>query len=370
MSDNKNNIVILGAGVAGLTSALLLSQDTTNAITVIAKHMPGDVDIEYCSPWAGANYLPFGTEDSNRGIWERRTWPHLARLAQNVPETGIEFQTATVRRRDKDQNTTTGKWTEELTQPDPWYRTVVPNFANVPRERLEPGVDSANTFTSVCINAAIYLPWLLGQCRKAGVVFRRAVVAHVADAGDWHHTGQKASLVVNCTGLSSLTLGGVEDKTLHPVRGQLVVVRNYLPEMNMISGIDTDNEYRKDSESVYTMTRPAGGGTILGGSYQMDNWDPIPDPDLAKRIMTRCIELCPGLVRPGQGIEGLSVIRHGVGLRPVREDGPRVEEEKVCGMLVVHNYGHGGYGYQTSYGCAETVVELVRQVLSQSRANL
>lgn len=46
------------AGVSGLTSALLLSRDKRNNITIVAKHMPGDYDIEYASPWAGANYLP------------------------------------------------------------------------------------------------------------------------------------------------------------------------------------------------------------------------------------------------------------------------------------------------------------------------
>ena len=46
------------AGVIGLTSALLLSRDPENVVTVVAKHMPGDYDIEYTSPWAGANVLP------------------------------------------------------------------------------------------------------------------------------------------------------------------------------------------------------------------------------------------------------------------------------------------------------------------------
>ena len=46
------------AGVSGLTSAYLLSQRKENNVTVIAKHMPGDYDIEYASPWAGANVLP------------------------------------------------------------------------------------------------------------------------------------------------------------------------------------------------------------------------------------------------------------------------------------------------------------------------
>ena len=41
-----------------MTSALLLSKDKTNDITVVAKHMPGDYDIEYASPFAGANVMP------------------------------------------------------------------------------------------------------------------------------------------------------------------------------------------------------------------------------------------------------------------------------------------------------------------------
>jgi D-amino-acid oxidase len=46
------------AGVAGLTTALLLSKNPQYNIVVAAKHMPGDYDIEYASPWAGANYMP------------------------------------------------------------------------------------------------------------------------------------------------------------------------------------------------------------------------------------------------------------------------------------------------------------------------
>lgn len=42
-----------------MTTAFLLSKDQDNEITVAAKHMPGDYDIEYCSPWAGANYMPY-----------------------------------------------------------------------------------------------------------------------------------------------------------------------------------------------------------------------------------------------------------------------------------------------------------------------
>lgn len=81
--------------------------------------------------------------------------------------------------------------------------------------------------------------------------------------------------------------------------------------------------------------------------------------------MKRAIALCPDLVPRGQGIEGLDIVRHAVGLRPFREDGPRVENDRVDGVPVVHNYGHGGFGYQASYGCAATAVELINEVLQQ-----
>lgn len=45
--------------MAGLTTALLLSKKPGFKIVVAAKHMPGDYDIEYASPWAGANYMPY-----------------------------------------------------------------------------------------------------------------------------------------------------------------------------------------------------------------------------------------------------------------------------------------------------------------------
>ena len=47
------------AGVAGLTTALLLSKEGRYNIVVAAKHMPGDYDIDYASPWAGGNYMPY-----------------------------------------------------------------------------------------------------------------------------------------------------------------------------------------------------------------------------------------------------------------------------------------------------------------------
>jgi D-amino-acid oxidase len=46
----------------------------------------------------------------------------------------------------------------------------------------------------------------------------------------------------------------------------------------------------------------------------------------------------------------------------MRENGPRVDKEKIRGVWTVHNYGHGGYGYQSSYGSAGAAVKLVESI--------
>lgn len=88
---------------------------------------------------------------------------------------------------------------------------------------------------------------------KSGAVFKRAAFKHIADAAHAHHSGQKADVVINCTGLSSKTLGGVSDDKMYPARGQIVVVRNDPGAMVSASGTDDGED-----EALYIMTRAAG----------------------------------------------------------------------------------------------------------------
>ena len=81
--------------------------------------------------------------------------------------------------------------------------------------------------------------------------------------------------------------------------------------------------------------------------------------------MKRVVDLNPKLAN-GKGVEGLSIVRHAVGLRPYRKAGVRLEKEKIGSLTVVHNYGHAGFGYQASYGCAQAVVELVDGIVRRS----
>ena len=100
--------------------------------------------------------------------------------------------------------------------------------------------------------------------------------------------------------------------------------------------------------------------------------------ELAERMMKRAITIRPELVPPGCGIEALRVIRHQVGLRPVREGGPRVEIEKMHdpalgkkgAMPVIHCYGSGSFGFQASYGMASKAAMLVSMSLAKNSGEL
>lgn len=110
--------------------------------------------------------------------------------------------------------------------------------------------------------SAIYLPWLNSRCLEAGVVFRRYIFKHISQASQAHHSGKSADLVVNCTGLSAGTLGGVEDKNMVPARGQTVLVRNEADAMYASSGVD-----HGDDEVCYLMQRAAGENTEYQGTF-------------------------------------------------------------------------------------------------------
>lgn len=267
-----------------------------------------------------------------------------------------------MQRRNKDKESGSG-FPSYAFDAEPWYKDLFDDYHELPPKDVLPGYDSAAGFTGVCINTGVYLSWLVGQLLKKGVVFKRAIISHIREAKNLSHTGLPASVIINATGLGSYRLNGVKDAAMYPSRAQIVLVRNEASPMLICSGSDDGA-----GEEIYLMQRAAGGGTILGGTYHVGNWESQPDPAIAMRIMSRIVELRPEIAK-GRGVAGLDVIRHAVGLRPCRKGGVRIEAERLDeGTAVVHNYGHGGYGYQTSYGYAEATLEAVEKIQNAQKS--
>ena len=84
--------------------------------------------------------------------------------------------------------------------------------------------------------------------------------------------GLSESLVFNCTGLGSRELFG--DQDLHPARGQLAIL---LPQPEI--------RYAVSGGPGYMF--PRADGIILGGSFELDQFDATPDPARIARIVER-----------------------------------------------------------------------------------
>jgi D-amino-acid oxidase len=231
---------------------------------------------------------------------------------------------------------------------------------------VPPIADWGVSFTTVSFDPSVYLFYLQSQLLKRQVKFKRFTVSHIRDA--FKMTTPAPALVVNATGLLASRLGGVEDKSVIPIRGQLVIVENESHGV-FLSSIFNKELDQSIGENMYIIDRPNGGGTAIGGS-NYETWDSKPDMALAKRMMRRAIQIRPELVPEGAGIEALRVVRHQVGFRPFRKGGVRVEiddtdtsEQEKVGKIV-HAYGLGSAGFQRSWGLAGEVLGLVIEELA------
>jgi D-amino-acid oxidase len=80
-SQASQEIVVLGAGVIGLTSSLVLAHTYPSAkIAVVAKHFPGDRSIDYASPWAGANWSSMAHDNGPLESYDRTTYHRFGQL--------------------------------------------------------------------------------------------------------------------------------------------------------------------------------------------------------------------------------------------------------------------------------------------------
>lgn len=163
-----------------------------------------------------------------------------------------------------------------------------------------------------------------------------------------------STVLVNCTGFGAKRL--CNDDKVKPGRGVLLFGKRTEGHDKFdycISECDSDGFESHDGMLAYAF--PRGDNRItLGGTIQMND-DRVADSAEIAGIRDRVGRLVPC-------IENVEESSRWAGLRPLRTGGVRLEKEyrEDLGLTVVHNYGHGGGGVTTSWGCADEVVELIQ----------
>jgi D-amino-acid oxidase len=315
------DVVVVGAGVVGLTTAISLAQEKVPT-RVVAAEPPSRVT----SVAAGAIWGPVTCGPADRCYeWARTGLAVLSALADE-PAAGVHAL------RGREVAAT-------MVSPPEWLDLLsdvrILGAGELPGLAGGESAVSGWSYTAPAINMPVYLEYLLGRYADLGGTIDYAAVRSLAAVD--------APVVVNCTGIGARALAG--DDSLVPVRGQVVVVENPgIEEFYIDHGAPGDVDY------VYAF--PHGDVIVLGGTAQRGASDLAPRPEISARIMRDCAAVFPAL-------RGARVITERVGLRPYRPE-VRLEAEPLPGGRALwHNYGHGGAGVTLSWGCAREITSAV-----------
>lgn len=169
-SSEPQNITILGAGIIGLTSSLVLSHAYPHStITIIAKHFPGDRSIEYTSPWAGANWSSMANDNGPLEKYDEVTFKRFGEIMDGKNVHGCQV----VKKGEGNEAGLgrQGMWAvldapiEETNLLTPetgriWYDELVGGLRNLTKEELPEGAVFGLEFPSTFrINTQVYLQW-------------------------------------------------------------------------------------------------------------------------------------------------------------------------------------------------------------------
>ena len=227
--------------------------------------------------------------------------------------------------------------------PDPWYRDLLPAFERLPARDLPAGLVDGYLMDVPMIAPPIYLRVLQDQFLAAGRHHGRA-----RDVDSLDEVAAGADLLVNCSGVGARTLA--DDPAVYPMRGQTL----------LIDAPDIDLGYMDNSRVDHIF--PRADGVLIGGVKLDGDWRRELDPAISADIIRRTSTI-------ESGIAGAKVRREFTGLRPGRAQVRLELEELSSGAAVIHNYGHGSVGYTLSWGCAEEVAALARELVRQPGSN-
>ncbi|MBI2621043.1 MAG: FAD-dependent oxidoreductase [Candidatus Levybacteria bacterium] len=314
----NKDVLVLGSGVSGLSSAIVLLKKGYS-VTIWAKDFPPNTT----SNMAGAFWYAFDHKPYERArIWAKKSFEYFRKELLTDPKSGC------IKR--KVVNITDKKYKKR------WWHTEINSFQKLAPENLPDGYKYGYTYDTFVIDTSIYMDYLVAMFKKLGGKMVKKSVNNIKESL------LVSDLIVNCTGLGSLKL--LNDKRLYPSRGQVVKIKPNSLDYIIIDDSGWNN---------FAMAAPRTNDIILGGTRQANSWNTKIDPKDREEILQKCALISPFL-------KNVEIIGESVGLRPARDE-IRLEAENFSGKIIIHNYGHGGSGFSASWGCALNVLKLVKR---------
>jgi D-amino-acid oxidase len=309
----KQRVAIVGAGVSGLTCAVILAERGCDA-SIFAEQ----IGQQTTSSAAGAIWYPYDAEPIDKVIeWALETRNVLVDLARDSRSgvSLIELRTFLS--------------AGEIQIPE-WAPSLGARSLNA--DEVPAAFQSGFVLSVPLMDTTIYLDYLAQRFVKAGGVINANMRLEKLEDVD-----SSFELIINCSGIGAREL--VHDVDLAPHRGQVVIV----PKIDINSAVVCDHD-------PFMYAIPRANDCLFGGTNELSA-DRDADPATTARILAECSRVL--------NIEQPKVVAERVGLRPFRKSGVCLRVDQLRdGRAVIHNYGHGGSGFTLSWGCAQKVAEL------------
>ncbi|TFY61572.1 hypothetical protein EVJ58_g4426 [Rhodofomes roseus] len=326
-------VVVIGAGVVGLTTAITIQEQGGYNVTIVAETWPSDPKtVKYTSFWAGASHGVYRGPDENLRKVRQDTFKVMWELsAPGGPAEACFHRT-----------TEHAFYYDGLGQ----YADDMPNLKRIPESELRLGAKAGYSFSSYVIDPPVYLNYLLSRfIARGGHIVRGDGAAHQP--------------------------GGVEDAEVYPNRGQNVIV--HAPWVRDAMSLSSPEP------TIDTYVFPRRNGDVVLGTVRVPHdWYPVARPETTTQILERCLALCPELAPPeiraqrAPTIDDLRplIVEETCGLRPMHVGGIRMEvnwidgRERESKIPMLLNYGYGPSGYEPSWGSAKAALEMLEGALA------
>ena len=365
-SSGGGHVLVLGAGVSGLTTAFCLRRMGI-AVTILADRFAPNVTSNVAGalwewPPAVCGHPPDKSSLARAKAWCETSYAILTGLAAD-PATGVFSRPVTFYFRQPIEED------PEIFAKMDEVRGMVAQFRHdsdlIAENRVNSaiGLRDAYTYLAPMVDTDVYMRWLMSKVVGMGGYFsQRELSGRLRDQEASLLREFDAQAIVNCTGLGAAKLA---EDDVRPLRGALVRVRNDGRASPRIEQAHCVSHRAEGGEDGFVFILPRGDDMlVLGGIAELGECDVdinLSNHQPVRAMLRRCVELLPAL-RDAE-IDAIEPVR--VGLRPFRPRSVRLEHE--LDSRIIHNYGHGGAGVTFSWGSALEAAELAGSLVRPSR---
>jgi D-amino-acid oxidase len=298
---HKGRVLVIGAGVSGLTTALCLKEkgfDVTIASEKFAPDITSVVAELFLWEWPPAVCGHHSDKISlhRSKAWSKNSYKIFSQLADN-DETGVYMRTVNFYFKHLVENnlrdlTKMNELKDNVHEFTHDHRLIQENQVN---NNL--GLLDAYAHLAPMIDTDAYMEWLIKEVRKSGCrIISKRIFGNIIEQEEQIKKEFEVEAIVNCAGLGSFELTGDD---MYPLRGVLIRISNdgtafpKITQAHCVSYGDSKNE----QDMIFIVPRGENmivlGGLVEANEWRkdigFDNYRPI------RKMYERCIKFLPML---------------------------------------------------------------------------